>query len=156
MKNEKLKLMAVRMNAEQVKADPQREYNPTSWENIVDRYNKYSNVEFYKILKGNGYEYDRFIVVYTLDEGLRLLGKLSYSSSLTNGGFYYAYIRIFDENYEYYPENTVEIITKKINSKDENGLIIESAINNSEIARRYMVEQSKSYNQIWTKEFFYS
>ena len=107
MKNEKLKLMAVRMNAEQVKADPQREYNPTSWENIVDRYNKYSNVEFYKILKGNGYEYDRFIVVYTLDEGLRLLGKLSYSSSLTNGGFYYAYIRIFDENYEYYPENTV-------------------------------------------------
>ena len=153
---EKIKTMATRMTAEQVKADANREYNPQAWEEAVNRYSKYTDVEFYKVEEGNGYEYSRFYVVYTLPEGLRLLGTLSYSSSMTNGGFYMAYIREFDDNFQWYTNGQVELVTRKVTFKNENGESEEGVIATTKEARKWMTERSKDRHQIFTKEFFFS
>ena len=66
-----------------------REYNPQTWETNIDRMvDNYKDVVFYHVAKGNGYDYDRYFVEYTLPEGLRLFGSFSYSNSITSGGFY--------------------------------------------------------------------
>ena len=66
-----------------------REYNPESWDKMVDRMvNKYKDVVFYYVPEGDGYDYDRYFVEYTLPEGLRLFGSFSYGGGITNGGFY--------------------------------------------------------------------
>lgn len=66
-----------------------RNYNPESWDKMVDRMvNKYKDVVFYYVPEGDGYDYDRYFVEYTLPEGLRLFGSFSYGSGITNGGFY--------------------------------------------------------------------
>jgi hypothetical protein len=150
---------AIKMTAEQVKADSKREYNPQIWEQKVDSYGKYENVQFFKISKDDIYSYDRFFVVYTLPEGLRLLSDFGYSSSLTNGGFYPAFIStleiILDDNgdiaeYKMLEDGHVYIkINKIITSEGEN-----VAMNNTPAARKYMIERTKSYGQIWTKEYF--
>lgn len=66
-----------------------REYNPQTWETNIDRMvDNYKDVVFYHVAKGDGYDYDRYFVEYTLPEGLRLFGSFSYSNSITSGGFY--------------------------------------------------------------------
>lgn len=66
-----------------------RNYNPQVWNSNIDRMLKgYKDVVFYLVPKGDGYDYDRYFVEYTLPEGLRLFSDFSYSSSMTNGGFY--------------------------------------------------------------------
>ena len=66
-----------------------RNYNPQVWNSNIDRMLKgYKDVVFYLVPKGDGYTYDRYFVEYTLPEGLRLFSDFSYSSSMTNGGFY--------------------------------------------------------------------
>jgi hypothetical protein len=150
---------AIKMTAEQVKADSKREYNPLLWEQRVDSYSKYENVEFYKVSKDKRYSYDRFFVVYTLPEGLRLLAGFGYSSALTSGGFYTAFIStldiIFDDNgdiaeYKMLEEGHVYIkINKIITSEGER-----VSMNTTPEARKYMTERSKAYGQIWTKEYF--
>lgn len=66
-----------------------REYNPQTWETNIDRMvNNYKDVVFYHVAKGDGYDYDRYFVEYTLPEGLRLFGSFSYGGSMTSGGFY--------------------------------------------------------------------
>jgi hypothetical protein len=66
-----------------------RNYNPTIWDMNIDRMTtNYTDVIFYKVAKGNGYDYDRYFVEYTLPEGLRLFGNFGYSGSITSGGFY--------------------------------------------------------------------
>jgi hypothetical protein len=66
-----------------------REYNPQSWETMVDRMvTKYADPVFYLVKTGDGYDYNRYFVEYTLPEGLRLFGSFSYSGGLTDGGFY--------------------------------------------------------------------
>lgn len=66
-----------------------RNYNPESWDKMVDRMvNKYKDVVFYYVPEGDGYDYDRYFVEYTLPEGLRLFGSFSYGGGITNGGFY--------------------------------------------------------------------
>lgn len=152
----KIKMMATKMTAEQVKADAKREYNPSSWERMVDGYQKYGDVEFYKVDEGNGYDYSRFFVVYTLAEGLRLLGSLSYSSAITSGGFFTAYVREMDDQYNWYPNGQVQLVTRKIsfiNSKGENE---EGTMNTSKEARAYMTKMSKERGQVWTKEYFFN
>ena len=149
---------AIRMNAEQVKNDSIREYNPQSWIQIVDRYSKYQNVEFYKIEKNDIYAYDRFFVVYTLNDGLRLLNTLSYSSSITNGGFYQVFINEFEVTFnekneptiKYFDNNEVYINIKKLTfSNGEEG-----ALSNNSNARTFMIEQSNKWNQIWSKQLY--
>lgn len=150
---------AIKMTAEQVKADSKREYNPRLWEQRVDFYIKYEDVQFYKVSKDKRYSYDRFFVVYTLPEGLRLLADFGYSSALSSGGFYPAFIStldiIFDDNgdiseYKMLEEGHVYIkINKLITSEGER-----VSMNTTPEARKYMTERSKSYGQIWTKEYF--
>jgi hypothetical protein len=151
-----IKTMATRLTAEQVKADSKREYNPEVWEQRVDGYSKYTDVEFYKIEKGNGYEYSRFYVVYTLPEGLRLLGTLSYSSSITSGGFYTAWIKTMDDNFKWYTNGQVELVTRKITFINEKGESEQGVIATTKEARKWMTERSKERQQIFTKEFFFS
>ena len=149
---------AIMMTAEQVKADSAREYNQQVWEQNVNRYSKYDDVQFYKVCRDEVYAYDRFFVVYTLPEGLRLLGDFGYSSSLTNGGFFMAFIStmdvLVDDNgdiveYKMLEPNNVYIKTSKVRVSD--GEYATLATNPA--ARKFMTQRSKSFNQIWTKEY---
>lgn len=66
-----------------------REYNPESWDKMVDDMVKnYKDVVFYYVPEGDGYDYDRYFVEYTLPDGLRLFGSFGYGGGITNGGFY--------------------------------------------------------------------
>ena len=66
-----------------------RDYNPQVWETNINRITQnYKDVVFYHVPKGDGYDYDRYYVEYTLPEGLRLFSDFGYGGSLTNGGFY--------------------------------------------------------------------
>jgi len=145
-------MKATKMTAEQIKQDEGRDYNPQVWESNVERYvSKYENVQFYKVDKGNGYEYCRYFVVYTLPDGLRLLKTFSYSYSITNGGFQEAMIT--DTHYEIvngelkitpFAEGEVEIVGRKFDGN--------KWINTSEEARRWMTDRSKKFGCIFTKE----
>jgi hypothetical protein len=152
---------AIKMTAEQVKADSKREYNPQAWERNVDSYSKYKDVEFYKVSKDSRHSYDRFYVVYTLPEGLRLLGDFGYSSMLHNGGFYQAFISVMDMDIDENGDivsckmlepNNVYIKIRKIRFSDGQ----EGVIDTTKTARNFMTEHSQKYGQIWTKEYFTS
>lgn len=154
-------MKAIKLTPEQIKKDDGREYNPQVWEENVEKYmERYSDVQFYKVPKGNGYEYNRYFVVYTLPEGLRLLGKFGYSSSITNGGFQEAMITSFDYKevdgkWEVTPfaDNEVNIEGFKFRSEDEKGNVVNDAwINTSKEAREWMTKRSKRFGSIFTKE----
>ena len=82
-------MIAQILTPDQIRSCEGREYNPQTWETMVDRMvNNYKDVVFYHVAKGDGYEYDRYFVEYTLPEGLRFFGSFSYSDGITNGGFY--------------------------------------------------------------------
>lgn len=81
-------MKATILTTEQIRNCEGREYNPQIWDKNIDSMMKYTDVVFYHVAKGDGYDYDRYFVEYTLPEGLRLLKSFSYSSTLTNGGFY--------------------------------------------------------------------
>ena len=82
-------MIAQILTPDQIRSCEGREYNPQTWETNIDRMlTKYKDVVFYHVAKGDGYEYDRYFVEYTLPEGLRFFGSFSYSGGITNGGFY--------------------------------------------------------------------
>jgi hypothetical protein len=147
-------MKATRLTAEQLKNDDGREYNPQVWEDNIQRYiSKYSDVEFFKAKKGDGYDYDRYFVVYTLPEGLRLLNTFGYSASLTNGGFQEALINSFDvDAMKPYDNNEVNIVGFKYKTKDDNGNIVDAWLNNSKNAREFMIDKSKRFGSIFTKQ----
>lgn len=144
-------MRAIRLTAEQMKKDDGREYNPAIWEENVNDYMAYKDVQFFKVAKGDGYEYDRHFVVYTLPEGLRLMRRFSYSDGISSGGFAEAWIMEFrltsDMQIEYFPEGEVEIeIRQVLGANGEMG-----RFNNSPEARAYMTERSERFGQVWTK-----
>jgi hypothetical protein len=147
-------MKATKLTAEQLRVDDGREYNPQIWENNIDSYiSKYTDVEFFKVDKGNGYDYSRYFVVYTLPEGLRLLNTFGYSASITNGGFQEALISSFDVDAMKWRENNeVEIVGFKYKSKDENGNIVDAWLNTSKEAREWMTDRSKRFGSIFTKQ----
>lgn len=147
-------MKAVKLTIEQIKNDDKREYNSQVWLRNIDSYSKYADVQFFKVGKGNGYDYDRFFVSYTLPEGLKLFSDFGYSASLTNGGFQQLIINDFDiENMKLYDNNEVELIGLPINTQSANGGEIKQVwLNNSKEARKLMTERSKEFGTIWTKE----
>lgn len=146
-------MKATQLTAEQLRNDEGREYNPRVWEERIESYSKYSDVEFFKVNKGNGYEYNRYFVKYTLPDGLRLLNTFGYSSSLTNGGFQEALINRFDiDAMKPYDNNEVSIVGFRYKTKDDNGNLIDAWLNNSKEAREFMTEQSKRFGSVFTKE----
>lgn len=65
-----------------------REYNNAYWQQRISDYLSYgTDTKFYMLPKGNGYDYDRFYVVYQLPEGLIVLNDFGYSSCISNCGF---------------------------------------------------------------------
>jgi hypothetical protein len=134
-------MKAIKMTPAEVKADEKRNYNPSAWEKVVDAFLKYSDVAFYKIPPQGGYGYDRFLVVYTLPEGLRLMGEVSYSSMLSSGGFAEAFIFETDDKGDALPIGEAIIKIKRNVSR----------YNNTQEARKYMTNLSKKYNDIFTK-----
>jgi len=146
-------MKATRLTAEQLRVDNGRDYNPQIWEERIESYSKYSDVEFFKVNKGNGYDYDRYYVVYTLPEGLRLLNTFGYSSAITNGGFQEALISSFDvDAMKPYDNNQVDIVGFRYKSKDDNGELVDAWLNNSKEAREWMTERSKRYGSVFTKQ----
>lgn len=81
-------MKATILTTEQIRACEGRNYNPQIWDQNIDSMLKYSDVVFYHVPKGDGYEYNRYYVEYTLPEGLRLFKSFGYSGSITSGGFY--------------------------------------------------------------------
>lgn len=146
-------MKATKMTAEQLKNDNAREYNPSIWVKNIDSYSKYSDVNFFKVCKGNGYDYDRFFVSYTLPEGLRLFATFGYSASITNGGFQEVFINSFDiEAMKVYENNEVHITPFRYKTKDDNGNLVDSWLNTSKEARDWMTDRSNRFGSIFTKE----
>jgi hypothetical protein len=82
-------MIAQILTTAQIRSCEGRDYNPQVWETNIERMlNNYTDVVFYHVPKGDGYDYDRYFVEYTLPEGLRLFGSFSYGGSMTSGGFY--------------------------------------------------------------------
>ena len=82
-------MIAQILTPDQIRSCEGREYNPQTWETMVDRMlTKYGNPVFYQVEPSLGYDYTRYFVEYTLPEGLRLFDSFSYSGGITNGGFY--------------------------------------------------------------------
>lgn len=77
----------VSITAEEIRNNSIREYNAREWDKTIDRFLKFDNVQFYILPKGNGYDYDRFYVVYSLENGFRLFNQVCYSTCLSNGGY---------------------------------------------------------------------
>lgn len=103
LKNNKMKtktiLKLTLVNAETVINSNASEYNPYEWKRIVERYQKYDNVLFFKVENETRYSRDEFIVEYTINEGLRTVKHLSYSACLHNGGFYQIFRTNCDANF---------------------------------------------------------
>ena len=166
-------MKAIKLTLEQVRNSDKREYNPSEWDRIINGYeNKYENVEYFVVPKDARYSYDRYFVEYTLPEGLRLLGSLSYGSSLTNGGFYSVVKIDVGPN----GETIQDVLDLMANGEEDAalylmGVISESdfvnikthkllddkgnqvAINNSPQAREYMTKNSKKHGLVYTKEW---
>ena len=62
-----------------------REYNPTEWDRIIDRYVSYGST-FFKVAPQKGCDYTRYYAIYKNGDN-RFFKSVSYSSSLTNNGF---------------------------------------------------------------------
>ena len=147
-------MKAVKLTAEQLRNDNGREYNPQIWEKNINNYtSKYSDVHFFKVCRGNGYDYDRYFVVYTLPSGLRLFNSFGYSASITNGGFQGVFINTFDiETMKVYDNDEVHITPFRYKTKDDNGNLVDSWLNNSQEAREWMTDMSKRFGSIFTKQ----
>lgn len=85
------------LTKEEVLNDEYKDYNPQEWTRIVNRYDKFTDVKYYKWCKEDSpYDYDQMFIEYTTEEGIRFLNRLSYSFSLTNGGFARVYVSVYD------------------------------------------------------------
>jgi hypothetical protein len=146
------------MSAEQMKNDPKSEYNPQEWYRSVDGYSKYGDVQFYKVERDETYGYDRFYVVYTLHEGLRLLNEFGYGGSLTSHGF--TRVTIEDTIIDFstpnepvltrLPEGVYSI--EKMGFYDINGDGSEQRISNNPQGRRWMADRSQLDGTIFTNK----
>lgn len=148
------------MTAEAVKQHSKREYNPRLWEETVDRYMKYSNVEFYLLDRDEHKSYDEFFVIYTLPSGLRLMGSLSYSSSLTSAGFYE--LNVIDLDLDALTEDV--IAEKPVDMKDylfDTDRVLlrcrtDVTYKTTPEARDYMTEGSTRFGFIFTKQYIHT
>ena len=143
---------AFRMTADEIRKDKAREYNPREWDKVIDRFQSYRDTEFFKIQKVDVYGYDRFYAVYTLSDGMRFMNSVGYSSSLTNGGFAEAFIFEFDEDFKFYDNGRVEISTRKVTFRDDDGTERLGMISGTPQGLEYMTRMSVNLGAIWTKE----
>lgn len=82
-------MKATIITTDEIRNSETRNYNPQIWDSNINRMvERYKDVVFYHVPKGDGYTYDRYYIEYTLPDGLRLFSDFGYGSSLTSGGFY--------------------------------------------------------------------
>lgn len=97
---ESLPLMNVkRMTKEEVLNHEKKEYNPETWEKVVNRYDKFQDVVFLERTESPN-AYPELFAIYTIPEGIRLIGEVSYSGSIVAGGF----CRVILDEYHIYTE----------------------------------------------------
>ena len=87
------------LTVEQVKENPRSEYNKREWGKIVDRY---ENMEATFITDG-----ENIYVIYIFD-GIRFLKEITYSSSLSVGGFSWGYFDFKNITVYSYEEGRIE------------------------------------------------
>jgi ABC-type glutathione transport system ATPase component len=120
------------LTTEQVLQHPQREYNPATWERIVNGY-KNENPKFYEKTSNNN-SYPEIFVMYTSKEGINFMNKLSYSVSMSNSSFCEVYI---DNN---------ELKTIEPLLQDNNYYLVP----NNKAGRDYMLKMSKLHHYYTT------
>jgi len=147
-----MKAIAKVLTESEVRNETIRSYNPQEWDKTINRYMELGDVKFYKIGRGNGYEYDRYYVTYQLPEGLRFMQPLSYSSSLTSAGFRNLFVSDIyvdsDGSIKRYPDGQVELEVRGLFDADGN----ECSLNHSKEARAWMTERSVKYGAIYTNK----
>jgi hypothetical protein len=119
-----------------------RNYNPTVWENNINRMlDRYKDVVFYKVDRDKVYQYDRYFVEYTLQEGLRLFGSFGYSSSMTSGGFYRLdKVKITDDGRGY--QDLIKLIDDGNNDEAHSLMLELNESNHLDISYGKFLEQS--------------
>jgi hypothetical protein len=151
-------IMATKLTAEDMMnlATTAGVYNPRTWREDVARMEKYKDVEYYKVDADKHYSYDRYFVVYTIDEGIRFFGNFQ-NRCISSRGFIEAFvfdheIDLENERLIFYEGNKVRLHTRKIQLNNEDGSVAYGAINTSKEARKYMANMSQKYGHIYTKE----
>jgi hypothetical protein len=165
-------MKAYKVSVDALRLDERSAYNPQTWNLNIDRMLKYNDVIFYKVDKGNGFEYDRHFCEYTLNDGLRLFASFDYSSSMTNGGFYRLdiegitndgktmkdlYNLVSEGNTEGLKELADEIANATLFNISFNPMYNEAGekvvIATTPTARQWMIERSTKFNMTFTKGF---
>ena len=165
-------MKAIKMTTDEIRNSEGKNYNPQVWDKRIDDMLKYSDVQFYMAPKGEGYDYDRYFVEYTLPDGLRLFNSFGYSSGMSNGGFYRLDIegitkdgRTMKDLYNLASEGNTEglkALADEIASAtlfdisfnpmfNENGEQV--VIATTPTAREWMIERSKKHGMTFTKGF---
>lgn len=148
-------MKAIKLTTEEILNGSGKDYNPSEWTRIVNRFASYDNCKFYLIPANEVYSYDRYFASYNVD-GFNFFKSVSYSSSLTNGGFYVCNILegFAIENGEIIKlqDNEVFIsISKMLGRNPETGNYDSFVIGNTKEAHKMMKEKSKQ-GLIFTKE----
>jgi hypothetical protein len=165
-------MKATILTTEEIRNCDGRNYNPQIWNENIDRMSKYNDVVFYYVANGDGYDYDRYFVEYTLPEGVRLFKSFGYSSSLTSGGFYRLDKvqitndgRTYSDIHKLYTEGaskeemaqlikelnetkTFIILASKFNLQGTDEQVV---IGTTPEARKWMIEKSTKYGITFTK-----
>jgi hypothetical protein len=74
------------LTTEQIRKE-NREYNPSEWDKVINRFSSYAECKFYIARAQRGYAYDRYFASYRTPEGILFFKSVSYSSSITSNGF---------------------------------------------------------------------
>jgi hypothetical protein len=110
-------------------------YNRSIWKQTVKDYAKYKDVKWYISEADSETGYTEFYCQYTIEEGLRFLGKVSFSSSITNRPFKRAFIVFPIINWDTHELSDVgEIFTKGFGDDEKSGIV------NSRQGRKWLVK----------------
>jgi len=116
------------LTTEQIIKSQGRDYNPSIWDEKINRHLKYKDVIFYVSPKSeDGFDYDRYFVEYTLDEGLRLFKSFGYSESLTSGGFF----RLDKEFVSIDGKTMLDVVELAKDNKTDEAMALMNDLNNS-------------------------
>ena len=165
-------MKAYKISVDALRLDGRSAYNSQTWNKNIDRMLEYNDVIFYKVDKGDVFEYDRHFCEYTLNDGLRLFASFDYSASMTNGGFYRLdkdaitkdgktmqdlYNLVSEGKTDQLKELADEIASATLFKISFNPMYNENGekvvIATTPTARKWMIERSQKFNMTFTKGF---
>jgi hypothetical protein len=75
------------MTEEEILNHEIRNYNPQEWTKTVKRFTgNFTDVQFYEWID-SPHSYKSFFATYTIPEGIKLFGEVSYTTVITSNGF---------------------------------------------------------------------